>query len=119
MMTFTLPYLTPGLNGNDGLIRQHFAAAGKMKKKILLDILSQRRTGLRPISQPVRVTYTRYTSRFMDWDNACATFKHIGDALQRAGIISDDSPKVIVEFVPRQVKCKMSEVRTEIVIETI
>lgn len=116
-MTFVLDFLTPGLNGTDGLIRQHFSQAGKMKKKLLVTLLSQRRAGLRPISTPVRVTYTRYTARFMDWDNACASFKHIGDAMQAAGIITDDSPKVIAEFIPRQVKCKVKEQRTEILIE--
>lgn len=118
-MKFTLPYLTPGLNGKDGLIRQHFAAAGKAKDRITWDIRAQRPQGLTPIADPVRVTYIRYTAHLMDWDNAAATFKHIGDALQRAGVLVDDSPKVIVEFLPRQVKCKMAERRTEIIIELI
>lgn len=116
---FTLPYLTPGLNGKDGLIRQHFHSAGKAKDKIAGDIRSQRPANLRPIADPVRVTYIRYASHLMDWDNACSSFKHIGDALQTAGVLSDDSPQVIVEFVPVQVKCKMKERRTEIIIELL
>lgn len=118
-MTFTLPYLTPGLNGSDGLIRQHFQSAVKEKDRIAWDIMSQRPAGTQPIAEPVRVTYIRYTAHLMDWDNACASFKHIGDALQRAGVLADDSPAVIAEFVPKQVKCKIKERRTEIIIEPL
>lgn len=118
-MKFSLPYLTPGLNGKDGLIRQHFHGAGKSKERITWDIRAQRPAGVKPIAQPVRVIYTRYTSHLMDWDNACASFKHIGDALQSAGVLADDSPEVIAEFIPRQVKCKMKERRTEIEIELL
>ena len=112
-----LPYLMPGLNGSDGLIRQHFRDAAKLKERLAWEIRAQRR-GV-TIAQPVRVTYTRYTASLMDWDNACASFKHIGDALIAAGILADDSPKIIAEFLPRQVKCKRAEQRTEILIETI
>lgn len=113
-MKITLKYLTPGMNGADGLIRQHFRDAGKLKDKIKLDILSQRPRGFKCINTPVKVVYTRYTAHLMDWDNAAASFKHIGDALQAAGILSDDSPEVIAEFIPRQIKCAMKDRRTEI-----
>ena len=119
VMKFTLPYLTPGLNGKEGLIRQHFHSAGKAKEKIAWDIRAQRPPNLRPIAEPVRVTYIRYASHLMDWDNACSSFKHIGDALQKAGVLADDSPEVIAEFVPVQVKCKMKDRRTEIIIELL
>ena len=112
-----LSYLTPGLNGSAGLIRQHFRNAAKLKERLIWDVKSQRRGPT--ISQPVRVTYTRYTASLMDWDNACASFKHIGDALTAAGVLADDSPKIIAEFLPRQVKCKRDEQRTEILIEKI
>lgn len=118
-MTFTLPYLTPGLNGSDGLIRQHYRNAAKLKDRIKLDILSQRPPGIKPISTPVRIVYTRYTSRLMDWDNAAASFKHVGDALQMAKVLKDDSPEVVVEFLPRQIKCKMNEQRTVIEITNL
>lgn len=114
-MKLTLQYLTPGLNGTDGLMRQHFRDAGKLKDKIKWDILAQRPpSGFRCLKGPVRVVYTRYTSALMDWDNAAASFKHIGDALQSAGVLLDDSPDVIAEFIPKQVKCKMKDRRTEI-----
>ena len=116
---FSLPFLTDGLNGKDGLIRGHFAAAAKMKDKIAWILRAQKPQGMKPINHPVKVTYTRYTAHLMDWDNACASFKHIGDALQMAGILADDSPAVIAVFLPVQVKCKMAERRTEILIELI
>lgn len=118
-MTLHLDFLAPGLNGDEGLIRQHFTLARKQKIRLKLLFLSQRPVGHDPINYPVRITYVRYTAFPMDWDNACASFKHIGDALQEAGIISDDSPKVISQFVPRQIKCKKVEQRTEIIIEPI
>ena len=112
-----IPYLTPGLNGSDGLMRQHFRQAAKLKERLTWEVRAQRRGPT--ITQPVRVTYTRYAAVLMDWDNACASFKHIGDALTAAGVLSDDSPKIIAEFLPRQVKCKRAEQRTEILIEKI
>lgn len=114
-----LDFLTHGLNGDDGLIRQHFRKAKLLKIKLKILFLQQRPRGHKPISKPIRITYIRYTSRLMDWDNASASFKHIGDALTAANIISDDSPKVVREFKPLQVKCKEAEQRTEIIIEPI
>ena len=116
---FKLPFLTAGLNGNDGLIRQHFTAAKKVKDKLKMLILSQKPKGLRAIDEPVKVTYIRYASVLCDWDNAAASFKHIGDALTDAGVIIDDSPHIIKEFTTRQIKCKRVDVRTEIIIEFI
>lgn len=118
-ITFTIPYLTDGLNGKTGLIRGHFMAAKKEKEYIAAILREQKPQGFYPITRRIKVTYTRYTSHLMDWDNACASFKHIGDALQMAGILSDDSPAVIAVFLPVQVKCKMAERRTEILIELI
>lgn len=66
----------------------------------------------------VVITYARYTNKQMDWDNHCASFKHIGDALVKAGIIKDDNPKIIIEFIPKQFKVKTrEEERTLIIIE--
>jgi len=118
-LIFKIPFLTSGLNGDDGLIRQHFRDAKKVKDRLHLFFLSQRPRCHKAIDFPVRITYIRYTSRFMDWDNAAASFKHIGDALQTAGILSDDSPNVIHEFIPKQIKCKIKEQRTEIIIESL
>jgi hypothetical protein len=42
----------------------------------------------------------------MDWDNLCASFKVIGDALVANGIIEDDNPEIVVEFRPHWRKAK-------------
>jgi len=118
-LVLKLPFLTAGLNGNEGLIRQSHWDAGKVKTGLHFQLLTQRPKGFKKIDFPVMLTYVRYCSKYMDWDNASASFKHIGDALQSAGILSDDSPAIIQEFIPRQIKCKRKEQRTEIIISAI
>lgn len=118
-MIFILPFITPGLNGPDGLMRQHFHKTKPLKDKLTALILSQRPRGHCVITAPCRVTYIRHTSTLMDWDNACASFKHIGDALVAAKIIVDDNPTVLAEFIPKQIKCKRKEHKTQIIIEVL
>ena len=56
----------------------------------------------------------------MDWDNFSASFKHIGDALVKAGVIQDDNPQIIVDFLPKQVKVsKRKQQRVEIIIKDV
>lgn len=58
---------------------------------------------IRPgLSRVSRVIYTRCATRLMDWDNAGASFKPLGDALVKNAILEDDGPAVIEEFVLRQ-----------------
>ena len=101
--TFTIPFKVPGLNGSDGLIRQHYHSAKKLKNRIYLEILSQKRE---VFSGKVSITYTRYSVVEPDIDNLCASFKHIGDSLVKAGIIKDDKPSIIADFIPRYGKAK-------------
>lgn len=106
--------LTAGMNGDKGLMRQHWAKRGKIRDLYIsrlnaLDIMKFQGT--------VKVTYTRYCSRLMDWDNACASFKILGDCLVHARILQDDSPKIIKEFIPKQIQCKVNEESVEILIE--
>lgn len=112
VIEFTLPYLLPGLNGKHGLIRKNFHAAKKEKIGVWTDIMEQRPRAFRCIDYPVRIEYIRYSDRSMDWDNACASFKRIGDAMQEAKIISTDALSVLREFIPKQEMCKRSEKRT-------
>ena len=35
--------------------------------------------------------------------------KHLGDSLVNCGIIKDDNPKIIKEFIPIQIKVKKKE----------
>jgi len=110
-------FLVPGLNGDKGLMRLHFRSWKKVKKTYQLIIRSQTKKKLKG---RVRVVWERRTTTLMDWDNHCASFKFVGDALVLAGVISDDKPAVISEFIPKQTKvskrsdCKMILTITEI-----
>jgi Holliday junction resolvase RusA-like endonuclease len=90
-----------GLNGKNGLIREHFHQAKKTREKYKFIIMSQTRNRHRG---KVCVEYIGYKIRLMDWDNFSASFKHIGDALVKSGVIKDDNPKIIVQFLPEQIK---------------
>lgn len=63
----------------------------------------------------VRIAYTRIAKKTMDWDNCMSSFKHVCDALVKAGVIKDDS----IKFIPEQPKLlqEVGEPRTIIIIE--
>lgn len=106
-ITITFPFTMPGLNGDDGLMRQHWSEIEKTKKIIKAYILKQC-LGIK-FTGKVNITYTRYAFQLMDWDNHCASFKHLGDCLVDCGILIDDKPEVIINFNPKQVKVNRSE----------
>lgn len=111
-----LDFLSPGLNGSEGLIQEHHFKMAKRKeryKSIIQTLMLPKHSG------KVKITYIRHTVKFMDWDNACASFKHLGDALVDAGVIQDDNPEILVEFVPRQIKSRLKDQHTEIIIEDL
>mgnify|MGYP001205496713 CR=1 FL=1 len=109
--------IVDGLNGKSGLIREHFHSAKKKRDKYRLLILSQ--TKNRHVGKVV-IEYIGYKLRFMDWDNFSASFKHIGDALVKAQVIQDDNPKIIIDFLPKQIKVsKRKEQRVEIIINDV
>jgi hypothetical protein len=118
---FIIPERIPGLNSSDGLMREHYRAAAVRKDRYVQYIASQRRPGACPLLPGmVRVTYIGYRIILMDWDNHCASFKHIGDALVACGIITDDNPRIIGEFRPLQIKvASKKEERAEIIVEEI
>jgi len=109
---FELPIALPGLNGDKGLIRQHWTNASKMKEWLLHKVLEAE---LRCHDGQVRITYTRTAKKTMDWDNCMSSFKHVCDALVKAGVIKDDS----IKFIPFQPVMfqKIGEPFTMIVIE--
>jgi hypothetical protein len=97
--------LLPGLNGNDGLIRQSHFKATKVKAA-LLELVRAGQHGTFGESR-VKIICTRYyCGTAMDFDNASASFKYLVDAIVKAGIIYDDSPKTIEEWTVRQVSVK-------------
>lgn len=109
--TIILKGLSPGMNE---LLRKHFT----FRKKVLENyIMRLRALQVRSFGNKVNVTFTRYSSVLMDWDNMCSSFKIPGDALKGAGIITDDSPLVIINFLPKQEKCRKKSGRIKILIE--
>lgn len=104
--TITLFQKVPGLNGSDGLMQEHFHKKKERVKNLIMEIKAN---SLNKHKGPVQVTYTRHTCQPMDWDNHCASFKHVGDALVKSGTITDDNPSVLRIFRPRQVKVKKKE----------
>ena len=114
--TISIEGIIPGLNGSDGLIREHWAAAKKRKTKYLYLIRSQTKNRHKGA---VRIQYIGYKSILMDWDNFTASFKHIGDSLVNANVIVDDKPSIVVEFLPKQIKCKRKEQKIVVIIEDL
>jgi hypothetical protein len=92
----------PGLNGSKGLMRMHWTARKRLATKIQLLIRS---AGVPPsFKERVRVTYGRsFRAEPMDEDNLVASFKLVGDALVRLGILEGDSQEHL-ELVPKQVQ---------------
>lgn len=108
-VVYTLPFALPGLNSKGGLMRSHWSSRNKLKEAIQWEIIGQ---GIVQFEGQVRIEYTRYSKRLMDFDNLAASSKHIFDALVKCGVIADDSPKVIPEC-PKWLQEK-GEPRTEI-----
>jgi len=106
-----------GLNGANGLMNAHWATIKKVKTLYRTIIRQHLMEGkVRKHEGSVKVRYIGYKVNFMDWDNFCSSFKHIGDSLVKEGIISDDNPKVIIEFLPQQIKCKNHTFQKSVVI---
>lgn len=104
-LVVTLPRLLPGLNGSNGLMRQHYREAAKVKDELLAWVKQQRFPTFG--DSRVVVTCTRhYCGNAMDFDNAASSFKHLLDALVKAGVIADDGPKTIEAMTFRQVRCE-------------
>jgi len=119
-LTIDLPRLLPGLNGKDGLIRQHYRQATKVKDELLSEVKS-RYKGISFGSQRVGVVCTRYyCGTPMDFDNASSSFKHLMDAIVKAGLIADDGPGTIDSWTVRQVRVgKRVDQKMEVKIKAI
>ena len=109
-----VPIIAPGLNGDDGLQREHWTSYEKRLDNYTAIIKGQ---NLKPYKGCVAMKYERHSVQLMDWDNLGASFKCWGDALIKAGIIEDDSPKIITEFDMYPVKANSyRDVGTTIII---
>ena len=115
-----IPGIVAGLNGSKGLIRSHYHTQKKQKdyyQMIVQDHLNQGKA--RKHTGPVEINYVGYKSRLMDWDNFCASFKHLGDSLHKCGVILDDNPKIVKKFLPEQFKSKQKDQRVIIIIKDL
>ena len=106
--------IVDGMNGKKGLIREHFHEAKKKKTYYRLLIRTQT---MNKHKGAVRVSYVGHKAFFMDWDNFCASFKHLGDSLVKEGVIIDDGPNIIKEFNVNQIKSKIKDQKVIITIE--
>ncbi len=101
-LTLTFDAVPPGLNGEDGLMRAHWAEYRVMRDTWVWLMRAVIKDWDGVMIPRCRITWTLRVIHLRDWDNACASFKVVGDALQTLGIIKDDSPQVILEFIPKQ-----------------
>ena len=91
----TIQALPPGLNGSHGLKNMHHHVYSKQKKAWVWFVRAQ---NPKKHSGKVRVRFTRVSTRMMDMDNIGASFKFVGDALEKCSVIVDDSPKILTEL---------------------
>lgn len=103
-LVVTLPRLLPGLNGSNGLMRQHYREAAKVKDDLLAWVKQQRYPTFGDL-RVVVVCTRHYCGNAMDWENAASSVKHLMDALVKAGVIKDDSPKIIETMSHQQLRC--------------
>lgn len=113
-LTLLLPGIPPGLNGPSGLIRAHWGALMREKERWEQMILLARDYH-RLSFEHCEITYRVFSRKPMDWDNAAASFKFVGDGLKRAQLIRDDNPSVVRRLVVEQsLAVTASDVRIEI-----
>jgi len=105
-MILEINEVAPMLNGKDGLKRMHYHAYARLRDKWTWLIRSVTNAN---IKGRVSITYTRSSVRAPDWDNLCASFKPIGDALVANKVIKDDNPGIVVEFIPKWRKAKNND----------
>lgn len=104
--------LFPSLNV---ALKEHFGARAKRKETIQWAVKEQTKN-----RHPgrVKIRYCRYACQLQDWDNHCGSFKSAGDALTQCGVIIDDKPDIVGEFVPEQYKVSKKEEQKIVIIVT-
>lgn len=118
-LSLAIPRVAPSLNT---LLNWHWATRKKEKEIWIKEIqyaMSQQPAFIprKPLIKRCKIAFTRYSVRQLDRDNLAGSFKVIGDALKRAGVIEDDSPEHVIELVANQGKVRrFKDQRTEIII---
>lgn len=105
-MVTVLRFRNSDLPSMNVLLRKHWSARSKEKEK--MEWLVHEQTRNRHAGQ-VTIEYHRYAIRLMDWDNFSGSFKLLGDALVARGVIKDDKPGIVVEFMPKQSRVSKKE----------
>lgn len=102
------------------LYRKHFSILTKEKKKWNFAIHDAFRE-IKPASPLTyaKITITRHSAGNMDFDNLVSTGKQLIDALKENRIIKDDSQEVIGRPRYVQVKSKMKNQYTTIMVQEI
>lgn len=116
VLTIEIPGIVPGLNGDKGLMRSHWSETKKMKKLYSQIIKDQLPCRYR-FEGAVSIEYVGYKSSLMDWDNFAASAKFPLDSLVKCGVIKDDNPKIVKEFIPKQVKVCRAKQRVVVIIK--
>ena len=115
---FEFDIITPGLNGNKGLMRMHWSKKKQWYEKISWLIIEQMQGKHKG---KVKVSYTRYSTKLLDpMDNLPASAKFWMDCLVKCGVIKDDSSEYVVapELCQEKVK-SLKDIKTVIVIQDI
>lgn len=98
--------LFPGINGSNGLKREHWASYKKRKENIILRLSVLR---IPRFSKKVSISLEFHHSILADEDSLTSRFKIIGDCLVKLGILIDDSPKYVSIEKPQQMKSRRKE----------
>lgn len=93
-----LPFKLPSLNDYIHILNRNKFEANNFKKGIEGDIIWAIKKAKTPrILKKVKITYTWIEkNKKRDIDNVSSARKFINDALQKAGIINNDSPSYVV-----------------------
>lgn len=105
-LVLTLPIKTVSESNS----REHWTARNKRKRSQQEEILFEWRNkaGQQRFKLPCRVTFTRYSTKFLDDDNIRGAFKGVRDAV--ASLLGvDDDPMAPVEWCYVQERTKKRE----------
>jgi len=107
--TIVIDELTPSLNKWQ---RMHWAKRAEIKEQWQWLIKAEKP---KKHDGSVAITYTRVSTQPMDLDNAAASFKAIGDALVKCGVVEDDSPDVITSLTTQWQKAESQKQQRSII----
>ena len=100
--SFTIPGRLPSLNEYINACRSHWSKGARMKRQveegIIWDIKAAKCRGeLSTVTKPVAISFEWHESdQRRDWDNIIFAKKFILDAMQKAGILENDSRKYVM-----------------------